>query len=59
MTDRRNNMKILCLLKGIVDSLMSFQIISGHDFIEIYDNKDVQILKCDRCNEISVGFKGE
>ena len=52
-------MKILCLLKGIVDSLMSFQIISGHDFIEIYDNKDVQILKCDRCNEISVGFKGE
>lgn len=52
-------MKILCLLKGMLESLMSFQIISGHDFVEIYDNKDVQILKCDKCNEISVGFKGE
>ena len=59
MTEGEDNMKILCLLKGMLESLMSFQIISGHDFVEIYDNKDVQILKCDKCNEISVGFKGE
>ncbi|MBQ8206762.1 MAG: hypothetical protein IJZ77_04800 [Bacilli bacterium] len=50
-------MKIICLLKGIWYSIINLMFISGHEYIEIYDNKDIQILKCETCNHISVGFK--
>ena len=52
-------MNIICFIKGIWRSLTTFNIVSGHDYIEIYDNKDLQILKCEKCNHLSVGFKGE
>lgn len=52
-------MKIVCLLKGIFTSLIHFNIISGHEYQEIYNNKDVQILKCIKCNHYSIGFKEE
>ena len=52
-------MKIICFLKGIIRSILFFNIISGHDYVEIYDNKDIQILKCELCGHISYGFKGE
>jgi hypothetical protein len=50
-------MRIICFLKGILESLVHFNIISGHEYQEIYDNKDIQVLKCTRCNHISLGFK--
>lgn len=50
-------MKMICLLKGLWDSIINLMPISGHEFIEIYDNKDIQLLQCKRCNYISVGFK--
>jgi hypothetical protein len=52
-------LKIACFIKGIYRSLMTFNIVSGHDYQEIYDNKDIQVLKCETCNHISVGFKKE
>lgn len=52
-------MKIICFIKGIFRSIKHLLIISGHDYIEIYDNEDIQVLKCELCNHISVGFKGE
>lgn len=48
---------IICFLKGIWYSLICFEIVSGHDYQEIYDNKDIQVLKCINCNHISIGFK--
>lgn len=50
-------MKLICFIKGIFRSIINFNIISGHDYQEIYDNKDIQVLKCINCNHISVGFK--
>lgn len=52
-------MKLICFLKGIVRSIIYFNVISGHDFIEIYDNKDIQVLECEVCGCISLGFKNE
>lgn len=52
-------MKIICFIKGIFRSIIHFNVISGHDYQEIYDNKDIQILKCINCEHISLGFKGE
>ena len=50
-------MQLLCFIKGIIQSIIHLQIISGHEYQEIYSNKDVQILKCTSCNHLSVGFK--
>lgn len=50
-------MKVICFIKGIWYSITNFNIISGHNYQEIYDNKDVSILRCKTCNHISVGFK--
>lgn len=50
-------MKLICFIKGIFRSIINFNIISGHDYIEIYDNKDIQVLRCELCGHISVGFK--
>jgi len=52
-------MKIICFIKGIFRSIVNFNIISGHNYQEIYDNKDIQVLKCETCENISVGFKKE
>lgn len=50
-------MNLICFLKGIWNSLLCFQIVSGHDYQEIYDNKDIQVLECEVCGHISIGFK--
>ena len=49
--------KLVCYLKGIIRSILTFSIVSGHDYQEIYDSKYIQVLKCEVCNHISVGFK--
>lgn len=50
--------RLICYIKGIIRSILTFNIVSGHDYQEVYSNKDIQILKCINCNHISVGFKG-
>lgn len=50
-------MKIICFIKGIIRSIAGLNIISGCDFVEKYDNKDVQILECEVCGSVSVGYK--
>ena len=50
-------MRIICFFKGILDSLLTFRIVSGHNYQEIYDNKDIQILECETCGNISLGWK--
>lgn len=50
-------MKLICFIKGIWRSLINFNMITGHDYQEIYNNKDIQVLKCINCNHLSVGFK--
>lgn len=50
-------MKIICFIKGIFRSLMTLQIVSGCDFVEKYNNKDIQILECEVCGNVSVGYK--
>ena len=50
-------MKVICFLKGIFRSISNFAIISGCDFVEKYNNKDVQILECEVCGKVSVGYK--
>lgn len=52
-------MSIICFVKGIFRSIINCNIIDGHNYIEIYDNKDIQILECELCGHISVGFKGD
>lgn len=50
-------MRLICFLKGIFRSIINFNVISGHDYVEIYDNKDIQVLEYELCNNISIGFK--
>ena len=50
-------MKIICFIKGIIRSISGLNIISGCDFVEKYDNKDVQILECEICGSVNVGYK--
>lgn len=53
-------MKIKCFLKTIWRSIICFPyIVSGHNYIEVYNNKDIQVLKCEMCNHTSVGFKNK
>ena len=52
-------MKLWCFIKGIFRSIISLNTISGHDYQEIYNNKDIQVLKCINCGNISIGFKGD
>lgn len=53
-------MIIACFFKTIFRTIFSFPYItSGHDYIEIYNNKDIQVLKCEICNHVSLGYKGE
>lgn len=49
-------MKVICFIKGIFRSLITFKIVSGHDYIEIYNNKDIQVLECENCKHISLSF---
>jgi len=48
-----------CKLYGIIMSLRYLQPISGHDFEEVYDNSDLQVLRCVYCGEESIGWKKE
>ena len=55
--------RIICFLKTIWRSITTLQIfngviVDGHNYREIYDNKDLQILECQLCGHISLGFKG-
>ena len=49
-------MKIICIIKGILKSIINFNVISGHDFVEEYSNKDIQVLKCENCGYRSIAF---
>lgn len=51
-------MTIICFLKGIWNSILSMQKVSGHNYIEVYDNNDIQVLECELCGHISLGYKG-
>ena len=48
---------MICFIRGIFRSIFNFNIISGHSYKEIYDNKDLQILECETCGDISIGWK--
>ena len=50
-------MRIICFIKGIWRSIINFNIISGHDYKEMYDNKDIQVLQCKLCKKLSLGLK--
>ena len=52
-------MKLICFLKGIWYSIINMQLVSGHNYKEIYNSKDIQILECELCSHISLGFKGD
>lgn len=52
-------MSIICFFKSIWYSIINMQLVSGHNYIELYDNKDIQVLQCELCNHISLGFKGD
>ena len=52
-------MKIICFFKGIFRTFKTFLLTSGHDYIDVYRNKDIHILKCRLCGHVSVGFSGE
>lgn len=45
-----------CFLIGIVRSIRCLAPVSGHDYIEEYNNGEVSILRCDRCGNVSVGY---
>ena len=47
-------MKLMCFVRGIINSIKTGYIVSGHDYKEIYNNKDLQILECEACGHISV-----
>jgi len=49
-------MRIWCWIKTIWLSMTHLMIISGHNYVEIYNNKDISVLQCEDCNYISVGF---
>lgn len=51
-------MIILCFLRSIWRSIISLCIVSGHNYCEMYSNKDIQILMCEDCHHISVGWNG-
>lgn len=50
-------MNIICFIRGIFRSIVNFNIISGHNYIEKYDNKDIQVLECETCGYVSVAYK--
>ena len=44
----------MCFVRGIINSIKTGYIVSGHDYKEIYNNKDLQILECEACGHISI-----
>ena len=54
-----NIKRIICFIKGICKSATHLSVISGHDYVEKYNDKHVQILECELCKHTSIGFKGE
>ena len=49
-------MRILCFLRGIGYSLIFLNLVDGHEYEEIYNNEEIQVLKCKTCGHLSVGF---
>jgi len=49
-------MKIVCLIKTIFISIFYGKVISGHDFLEMYSNEDIQVLFCKKCGFISISW---
>jgi hypothetical protein len=47
---------MICFIRGIFRSIRYFNLISGHNYIEKYNNEDVSILECETCGHISVGY---
>ena len=48
---------MICFIRGIFRSIITFNIISGHNYKEVYDNKDIQVLECETCGYVSVAYK--
>jgi hypothetical protein len=46
-----------CFFRGLWLSIRHLANISGHSFVEIYNSEDVQILECEYCGHLSVGWK--
>jgi hypothetical protein len=46
-----------CFIRGIFKSFMIGFFVSGHSYIEIEDNLQKQILKCEDCGHVSEGKK--
>jgi hypothetical protein len=49
-------MKIICWLKTIWYTLKHGVGFSGHSYLLMYENKDVQILQCEKCGNISFAW---
>lgn len=49
-------MKLICFLKGIYYSIRSLEFVSGHDYRVLYSNERIQILRCNRCKHVSIGY---
>lgn len=59
-------MKLICFLKSIWYSITSMMIVSGHDYMDVtdkyskvYRKEGIEILECQLCHHISIGFKGD
>ena len=48
-----------CFLYGLWLSLRHLSPVSGHEFIEVYNNRDLQVLRCELCGKESNGWKRE
>lgn len=52
-----------CLIKTIINTIITtiksrqFVVVSGHNYIEEYNNDEKQILICEECGHLSIGYK--
>jgi len=51
-----NIVKLDCFFIGLWRSLITLSPVSGHDYVEYYKDKEKQVLKCNRCGNVSVGY---
>lgn len=52
-------LKLDCFLRGLWRSIRYLSIIDGHNFVQVYENEDVEILRCDHCGYESVAYFNE
>jgi hypothetical protein len=50
-------MKLICWLRETWRTVMAGLPVSGHDFVEVYDDGHVQVLKCQTCGHVSRGYR--